>query len=72
VISAKTSLMGALAGLRDVQRQVSETLRNIDPNTTDPMASKARQDARMIQAQAQQKAADIAGAIRRSALDLEA
>ena len=72
MISAKTSLMGALAGLRDVQRQVNETLRHIDPNTSDPMAAKARQDARMLQAEAQQKAADIAGVIRRSALDVEA
>lgn len=64
--------MGALSGLRDVQRQVTETLRHIDPNTPDPMASKARQDARRIQAEAQQKAADIAGALRTSALDLEA
>lgn len=64
--------MGALAGLRDVQWQVTETLRHIDPNTSDPMAAKARQDARMLQAEAQQKASDIASALRTSALDLEA
>jgi paraquat-inducible protein B len=72
VISANTSLMGALAGLRDVQRQVTETLRHIDPNTTDPMANKARRDARQIQMEMQQKAADIASAIRNNSLDVEA
>jgi hypothetical protein len=64
--------MGALSGLRDVQRQVSETLRSIDPNTTDPVASQARKDARMIQVEAVQKASEIASAIRKSSLDLEA
>jgi hypothetical protein len=64
--------MGALSGLRTAQRQVNETLRHIDPNTTDPLANKARRDARQIQAEVQQKAADIAGALRQSSLDLEA
>jgi hypothetical protein len=64
--------MGALAGLRDVQRQVSATLRTIDPNSTDPLANKARRDARMMQAEANQAATKIAGAIRRASLDVEA
>lgn len=72
VISARTSLMGALAGLRDVQRQVTETLRSIDPNTADPMAAKARLDARMIQMEAQRNAAEISNAIRQSTLDVDA
>jgi hypothetical protein len=64
--------MGALASLRDVQRQISQTLSAIDPNTTDPEAAKARRDARSMQVQASQTATDIAGAIRKSSLDIEA
>jgi hypothetical protein len=64
--------MGALSSLRDVQRQVSETLRRIDPNSEDPMASKSRREARMIQAEAQMRAAEISSALRQSALDVEA
>lgn len=72
MISAKTSLMGALAGLRDVQRQVTDTLRSIDPNSGDPVASQARRDARMLQVEAGRAATEIAGAIRRASLDVEA
>jgi hypothetical protein len=64
--------MGALSSLRDVQRQVSETLRRIDPNSEDPMAAKSRREARMIQAEAQLRAAEISGVLRESALDVEA
>ncbi len=64
--------MGALASLRDVQRQVNDTLRNIDPNSIDPVQVKGRQDARNMQVEAQQRAAEIASALRRTVIDLEA
>jgi len=64
--------MGALASLRDVQRQISQTLREIDPNTFDPEAAKARRDARAMQVQASQTAGDISSAIRKASLDIEA
>jgi hypothetical protein len=64
--------MGALSSLRDVQRQVTDTLRRIDPNTEDAQAAKSRRDARMIQVEAQARAAEISSAIRQSALDVEA
>lgn len=72
MISSSASLMGALASLRDVQRQVNDTLRNIDPNSIDPVQVKGRQDARSMQVEAQQRAAEIASALRRSVIDLEA
>lgn len=72
MISTNSSLMGALSSLRDVQRQVSETLRRIDPNSEDPMQAKGRREARMIQVEAQQRAAEIAGALREASLDVEA
>jgi len=72
VISSSASLMGALASLRDVQRQVNDTLRNIDPNSIDPVQVKGRQDARNMQVEAQQRAAEIASALRRTVIDLEA
>ena len=72
MISTNSSLMGALSSLRDVQRQVSDTLRRIDPNTEDPQAAKSRREARLIQVEAQARAAEISGAIRQAALDVEA
>lgn len=72
MISSSASLMGALASLRDVQRQVNDTLRNIDPNSIDPVQVKGRQDARNMQVEAQQRAAEIASALRRTVIDLEA
>jgi hypothetical protein len=51
---------------------VNDTLRNIDPNSIDPVQVKGRQDARSMQVEAQQRAAEIASALRRSVIDLEA
>lgn len=64
--------MGALASLRDVQRHVNDTLRRIDPNSIDPEMVKGRQDARNMQVEAEQRAAEIASALRKSVLDVEA
>ncbi|MEX2242379.1 MAG: hypothetical protein WD716_00895 [Fimbriimonadaceae bacterium] len=64
--------MGALASLKNVQAQITQTLSAIDPNTTDPQAAQARRDARAMQVQASQAATDISSAIRKSSLDIEA
>lgn len=72
MISANSTLTGALASLRDVQRQIAQTLSAIDPNTSDPESAKARRDARAMQVQAAQAATDISSAIRKSSLDIEA
>ena len=72
MIRLNPSLMGALASLREVERQVNDTLRRIDPNSIDPTLVKSRQDARMIQVQASQKASEIASSIRKAPLDVEA
>ena len=72
MISANSSLLNALSSLHDVQRQVSDTLRRIDPNSVEPKDVKARMSARMLQVEASQKAGEIAGVLRRTSLDLEA
>ena len=72
MIRANGSLLGALAGLKNVQWQVYETLRHVDPNTSDPAAAKARLEARTLQLEANEKTSDLANALRSSTLDLEA
>ncbi|HXH60469.1 MAG TPA: hypothetical protein VNI20_03850 [Fimbriimonadaceae bacterium] len=70
--TATTNLLRALSGLQRVQLQVTDTIRKIDPNSHDLVANHARQKARSVQVQAQQKASEVASVLRRSVLDVQA